>query len=589
MKITKYFILFFVMFVILIVPASGAPTITLLSQSPSVIYQNSTGFINISYGITHDVAGLNNTSVSFIFRTYDHVFGDSNHSFRVPDNNLAAEWNLNGQILRGANRNETLNFENNDTITGGDIYSWSGLDENNTDYVNIVPVNSTYTLVYINGTIHNLMSQTWYLDRSDQIESPKTQFPIHSTQGLLFKFWVPEITKGSQDFISYGYADSALKSNPALWPTDANPIEFYYLNASYNPAIDGNPLNSEYIVYLGSLNSTEWNINDYTPHINSSYTRRPINVSLLTTAIETTDTSYLYFTSNTLANRPFYMNVINAASSTNISFADTGVMWSVDDNAVTHESYTPNFWFANVKNHNAMTFDHKLFVADNNDVWNNSLISETYIGGGLFPPAKPFFNAFHFDSTSDYDMNGTYTDITSICVGVGTDPDGGDVTHTTTIHYADRTYIATIDNTLTNKDIIHNGLYAHVDFDVTPYYSDEKTYTLRIIATDDEGESITTWLGVNFTLFTEDIIIGGGGGGLISGEPKIIISEHPKTYDLTNITIKSNIKEDLFYFYALVIGICCTIVSSKKEGWEGITIISIAVIVISLIKVGWVF
>ena len=27
-------------------------------------------------------------------------------------------------------------------------------------------------------------------------------------------------------------------------------------------------------------------------------------------------------------------------------------------------------------------------------------------------------------------------------------------------------------------------------------------------------------------------------------------------------------EEDLFYFYALVIGICCTIVSSKKEGWE---------------------
>jgi hypothetical protein len=48
-------------------------TVTLLSQTPSTIYQNTTGNLNISYGISHDSSGLNNTSVSFIFRNYDHT------------------------------------------------------------------------------------------------------------------------------------------------------------------------------------------------------------------------------------------------------------------------------------------------------------------------------------------------------------------------------------------------------------------------------------------------------------------------------------------------------------------------------------
>ena len=574
------------MFAFLVVPTSAEdPTITLLSQTPAVIYQNSTGPINISYGITHSSVGLNNTSVSFIYRNYDSICACSNHSIRPPTNNLAANWDLDGRILRAANRNESLNFENNDSITGGNTYDWSGLDENSSR-LTIEPVNSTYTLVYINGTIHDVMPQTWYLDRSDLQEAPKTKMSIHKTQNLLIKSWNLEIFKGNYDHITVGYTDTDLKDNPALHPSDANPLHYYYVNGSYDPTADGDPLTSGYAVYMGSGNASEWIDYVYSPHTNSSYVRAFINNTILHQYITTTETSYLYLTSNTPSSKPYYINVTNAASSTNVSFADTAVLWA-GDATLTQQAYTPNTWLAFMKN--GITFDHKLYVADNNGTWDNSTLSSTVIGPGKFPPIKPYFNAFHFDSTSDYDMNGTYIDISSICIGVGTDPDGGDVTLNVTLHYADRTFIAILNNTLTDKDIIHNGLYGHVDFDVTPYYSDEKTYTLRMIATDDEGESVTTWLGVNFALFTEDIIIGGGGGGLISGEPKIIISEHPKTYDLTNITIKSNIEEDLFYFYALVIGICCTIVSSKKEGWEVITIISIAVIIISLIKLGWIF
>lgn len=589
MKSIIFFFLFFLMFAFLVVPVSAEdPTITLLSQTPAVIYQNSTEHINISYGITHSNVGLNNTSVSFIYRNYDPLHGCSNHSIRPPANDLATEWDLDGRILRAANRNESgngkLNFEDNDTITGGNTYDWSGLDENSTR-LTIIPVNDTYTIVWINGTVHDVMPQSWYLDRSDLQEAPKTQIGIHKSQNLLIKLWNLEIFKGNYDYIAAGYTDTGLESNPALHPSDATPLNYYYVSSGYNPDTDGDPLTSGYAVFMGSGNATEWLDHVYSPHPNSNYVRAFINNTLVHQYINTTEISYVFFTSNTPSSKPFYINVTNVASSTNLSFADTKTLWA-GDTALTQQSYTPNMWFAFMKE--GITFDHKLYVADNNDTWSNSTLSSTVIGPGKFSPTKPTFYSFH-NGYTDIDMNNTYSGTIQIQIGVATDPDGGDVTHYTTLHYADGSYVATIDNTLIDKDVIHNGIYADVDFDTTPYYSDEKTYTLRVIATDDEGESVTTWLGVNFALFTEDIIIGGGGGGLISTEPIAIISKPPKTYDLTNITIKSNIEEDLFYFYALVIGICCTIVSSKKEGWEVVTIISIAVIVISLIKLGWIF
>lgn len=113
---------------------------------------------------------------------------------------------------------------------------------------------------------------------------------------------------------------------------------------------------------------------------------------------------------------------------------------------------------------------------------------------------------------------------------------------------------------------------------------------------------------------------GSGGGGAVKVRPpyediKQEIPGYPDTYDMTNITssdlitlastnpeiiyaaisnisIKSPIVDkpgdNLQYFYLLIIGICCTLFSSKKEGWEVVTIISFVAVVISLIKLGWI-
>ena len=466
------------------------PTVTLLSQTPSVIYQNSTGYMNISYGITHSNLGLNNTSVSFIYRNYDPLCGCSNHSIRPPTNDLATEWDLDGRILRAANRNESLNFENNATITGGNTYDWSGLDENSTR-LTIVPVNSTYTLVYINGTIHDIMPQSWYLDRSDLEEAPKTQMAIHKTQNLLIKSWNIELFKGNYDHVTVGYTDTMLESNPAAWPSDANPLNYYYVNDSYDPATDGDPLASGYAVYMGSGNASEWIDHVYSPHANSSYVRAFINNTVLHQYINTTEISYLYLTSNTPSSKPYYINVTGVASSTNVSFADTGVLWA-GDATLSQQNYTPNTWLAFMKDD--ITFDHKLYVADNNDAWENSTLSSTVVGPGLFPPTTPTFYSFH-NGYVDYDMNGTYYGTIQIQIGVATDPDGGNVTHKTTLHYSNKTLITEINNVTYPP----NGVYTNVSFDTTSY-STLENYTLRLVATDDENESVTVWLGVNFTI-----------------------------------------------------------------------------------------
>jgi hypothetical protein len=424
------------------------PTVVLISQTPSEICQNCTGNISILYGVAHDSSGLNNTSVSFIYRDYDHDLGDSNHSM-------------------------------------------SGLDENNTE-VNIVPVNDTYTRIYINSTIHRVMPQMHYIDRSEMQEAPKTQIAIHKSQNVLVKFWNFEIFKGNTDFLGAGYTDTYLNPNPTFHPSDANPVNYYYVSSGYDPSTGSDPLASGYAVFMGSLNASEWVDYVHTPHANASYVRGFIDNNLLELYVNTTNISYLYFTSNTQSSKPFYINVTDVATSSNVSFADTKTLWA-GDTVLSQQSFTPDIWFAFMKGN--MSFDHKIYIADNNDKWANSTLSSTVVGAGLFPPTKPAFYAFH-NGFQDFNMNGTYHGTIQVQVSASSDPDGGPlVPHNLTLHYDNGTLVATINGSATAED----GVYTNISFDTT-LYSTLYNYTLRVVATDDEGETAITWLGVNFTI-----------------------------------------------------------------------------------------
>ena len=143
------------------------------------------------------------------------------------------------------------------------------------------------------------------------------------------------------------------------------------------------------------------------------------------------------------------------------------------------------------------------------------------MGAGLFPPTKPTFHAFH-NGYTDYDMNNTYNGTFIIQIGKGSDPDGGDVIHNLTLHYGNETLIESIFNTTCNATC----LFMNVSFDSTPY-STLENYTLRVIATDDEGETSTAWLGVNFTINYNNLSFTN-----ISVSPTTVLQGHSSTISL---------------------------------------------------------
>ena len=470
------------------------PTVSLLSQTPSLLYQNTTGTFNMSWGITHGVIGLNNTSVSMIYTLYDFLHSNYNTSLRYPSNNRSALDSITGEyILRKDNRNDSLNFEDNATITGGNIYQWAGADENTTR-LSIVPVNDTYTIVNWNGTIQDTVSgSTWYLDRSEQENAVMTGHEINKFNHVLIQTVMPLHDALHTNQLLDIYIDS--------FDGGLNPIklsQIYYLNNSYDPLGAVNPEDSPYAFLITTKNATQWFTDDYVVG-NSSYSNSvTLNLSdVISNGILPTSKFYIYIDTEAATTRSYWMNKTNSDTSTNLTFGETESMWIGDGAPFTAHAYTPNIFITSRSNNTQ--FKTNLYVADNNGVWANAGIQTTNISLSEYPPTTPSINHFH-TSEVDYDMNGTYNGVFDIGIGVASDPDGGVVTHNLTLHYDNETFAAIINNTFTNGDITHNGVFADIEFNSIPYYSDDWNYTLKVVATDDEGESIDTWLNVNFTL-----------------------------------------------------------------------------------------
>ena len=472
---------------------SAPVTITLLSQTPSLLYQNTTGIFNVSWGISHPSATLNNTSVSFIYTNLDTGDSSYNHSIRPPENNRTALWLPFGEkILRADNRNDSLNFEYNATITGGNVYEWGGGDEN-VSRMEIVPVNDTYTKVYWNGTIQDTVSSSmWYLDRTDIQNATKTEYTIYKGNGLLTKIWDIESIEGHDDYILNVWIDSHLG---VLSPN--KPVQIWYLNESYDPEGAVDPLDSPYSFYVTSHNATQWTDYIYSPRISTYVNAFYVNQTAVEAGgVVMTNTSWIYLESSTGSSKPYYVNTTNAVSTTNRTFAETNVTYSGEIAPLTEIAYTANI-FAEFK-HDGHQFQMKLFAADSDGHWGNSSLETTNIGEVNFPPTTPSILHFWYNDEMDSNMNTTYNGEFNITVGVGTDPDGGDTIHNLTLHYGNETYVATINNTFNASQAV--GGIINITFDSVTYYSAVDNYTLKIVSTDTTGLSSYSWLATNFTL-----------------------------------------------------------------------------------------
>ena len=474
---------------------SDKPIITFLEQSPSILYQNTTGNFNFSFGITHSSSGLNNSTFALVYSQYDVINDNHKNSVRYPSNNRAALCDALGEnVLRADNRNDSLWFESNVTITNGTISEWGGADYNSNRFT-VVTVNDTYTKVYWNGTAQDtIWGGSWYLDRTDHANAPMTPQLIDKSNHVLLQSAVPGCGVGQENQLIDMYIDSY---DGGLDPT--KPVNIWYLNNSFDPNGSVDATDSPYAFLVTSITTTEWYNNDYSTY-NSSYANqiRVNSSAILSSGIVPTTKFYVFIESEEATSKSYYFNKSNGATSTNLTFAETGVMWTGTSAPYTPEPYTPNVFF--ISRSAESQFQTKLYVTDNNGLSANSTLQISNIEVSVFPPTNPSINHFHYEGTDDHDMNGTYSGIFDIGVGVSSDPDGGVVNHNLTLHYKNQTLIDIINNTFTDEDITHNGVFADIEFNSTPYYSDIDEYTLRVIATDDEGDNQTIWLNTNFTL-----------------------------------------------------------------------------------------
>lgn len=436
----------------------------------------SVGTFNVTWLAEYGMSDLNNTSVSMVWKT-QHIDGFRNWSMMMPYSDKAPDgW-------RPDNRNGDLNFETNDSITNGTIWEWAGVDENSTR-LTISPVNSTHSYIYYNGTAQDSLNfKSWYLDRTDMEEAPKTVFEIYKNHYPVMKIYDPELYHG-RDHIVGLFLDAAPFG--ALDPTVI--LRMWIGNSSFDPADNVDIEDSSNGAYVTAWNATSWQNHVYSPRPNSSYVRTYFNTSEVGINMTTGSYFYVVLISDTQPSKAFNLNVTNVASSTNKSFADTGVMWE----GTTPYSFTPNMFLE--VHEDDMYYHTKLYAANTDGLWNSSTPAATLIDVSKFPPTAPVVNYFYFNGVADYNMNSTYSGTFDINILPGHDPDGGVTNHNLTVHYKNLTYAGTINNTFSNGVSSVN-----VSFNSTEY-STLYEYTLRIIATDDESVSVTTWLGVNFSI-----------------------------------------------------------------------------------------
>ncbi|MDD2778468.1 MAG: VCBS domain-containing protein, partial [Methanocellales archaeon] len=475
-------------------------TVTFISQYPAAIAgYNTTGPFNVTWLVTTGTDGLDNDSISLVWTVFDTIKEDYVWSLRVPSNDLAELDPYFGEnILRADNRNGSLNFENNDTITEGNVWKWAGADIN-TSRLTVQKINSTHSYVYWNGTIDDTIFQnTYYLSRDPLLQETSKYYNVSKNNSALIKIWDVKAAKGSNDY------NIQILFNITNKGTPADSLQVYYLNESY--VINGSKLPHEDSLngtYLTAYNGTA--VDDYTyVSYNSSFVRLNINVengSMGVSQINVTPNGYLLFKSITPEDSAYQVGYVNGSSGTNLSFAETEVAWTSSNNGATflQAEWTPKLIF--------LSFDDQihmmnLYAADTLGRWGNSTILENEIGEVEYKPTTPDINHFNYLGAWDYNKNGTYTGIMGVATFLATDPDGGNVTHNLTLHYTNGTLVPNgiINNTLDRADLVYDrGVwFACVPFNTNNYSAGE--YTMQCVATDDEGDTSDIWLDHIFTL-----------------------------------------------------------------------------------------
>jgi hypothetical protein len=451
--------------------------ITCYSVYPETLFTNYTGLLSGSY-IVESNSPLNYSSLAFLMGMNYTLTADYYSYLKVPANSIASDG-----IYRAHHRNVTpyLSWEGNDTITEGNVWKWGGGD-NDSFWISKEAINATHTWINITGVASNVFPSMFYLGRLAMYESPKTGVEINKGQGVIFKFWDIESLRARDcDFWVRMFFDTQIETTPS------DVVDIWYCNNSFNPAVD-DPVTCEYCLRLDTWSSTRWlDHEDYQPHRNVSYSKPLIYYAGEPLTICPDNINYIYLTSDTQSSKSYILNATNSDPGIcNLTYAQTQTMWLRNEVAGTNTpyAYTPSFFMATVRDY--LEFTHHLYIANDQDVWGHSDICTVPIGISNVPPTYCRYNYFWWKDTTDYYMNGSYTQNFWINLTYGLDPDNGaPLTHVLSLYDGGNNFIAVINDSLEG-----NATDVEVFFDVGGY---DGMYQLKIVSTDDEGSTSTAW------------------------------------------------------------------------------------------------
>ena len=468
--------------------------ITLMSFSPSPFNTNYTGDITISY-MVDSTEPLNLSSIAFLYGLNYTIpaGGDMQNFISAPSNDIAYEG-----VYRAPHRNLTpyLSWEDNATITEGNVWKWGGYD-NDSSRVSTSVINATHTWINVTGVTEDVLPSSFYISKTEMYDAPKTGFEVSRAQGLIFKMWnLEEIRGRSADYLANMYFDTSWESTEPTYP-----IEIGYCNASFNPDTDDLDT-SPYCAKFGEWNGTRWVDHSWSPTVNASYASPlTINASQVTDPTPT-DMNYVWLRSNTISSKSYILNATDYDPGiTNITFAQTETMWTYNElNGVsTAQAYTPSYFTTYARDDEEIL--HHLYIANDNGVWGHSEIFSESIGVSSVPVSPvnfEYFNVTCEESYYDYEMDATYDQGT---VGVGiycpADPDNTIVSHNLTLHYyPNMTLVATVNDTFTTDGTEE----VEIEFNTAPYYSSDTLYTLKCVSTDGDDSVATKWMNSYFAL-----------------------------------------------------------------------------------------
>lgn len=466
--------------------------ITLHSVFPETIDTNYTGSIHVNYTV-RSAEPLNLSTLAMLYGVNYTTTGDMHSYVASPPNSIASEG-----IYRAPNRNTTpyLSWENNATITEGNVWQWGGGD-NDSWWITKTPINATHTWINATGIPEHVFQSSFYLKKTSMYSAPKTAFNINSQQGLIIKMWDNEAIRGrSVDYIMNMYFDSDWQSTI---PT--SPIEIWGFNSSFNPDTD-DPATSEWGAKIVEWDGNRWVNHTWVTGSNASYAY-PMIFNASSFPVIPDEINYVYLKSGTQSSKSYVLNATNHDPGIcNLTYAQTETMWTYSELAdeSTPVAYTPSFFTTFVRDDEQ--FLHHLYIADDQGEWAHSDINNISIGVSHYPVEASSFEHFNITCdalgyTLDTEMGSTY-DNGYLHVGIycHADPDGGTVSHNLTIHYVNGTLAGVINDTFQTTS---PGL-VEINFTTAPHYSTTDAYILKCVSTDDEASVATTWLDSFFTL-----------------------------------------------------------------------------------------